>query len=82
MQYLFRKRHIKCKFNLMEAYPKTTMVWSNGLTTICRLCMQHDGFLLAIFNNHSTVGTSEHRSIQRKIAECTALEVGLNKPVK
>lgn len=38
--------------------------------------MQNDGFLLAIFNNHTSIGQSEHRSIQKKIAECTALEVG------
>lgn len=66
----------------MESQNKSrsaTMVWSGSYTTICRLCLQQDGFLLAIFNNHSpqTVTTSEHRSIQKKIAECTALEVSL-----
>lgn len=54
------------------------MTWSGGYTTICRLCLQQDGFLLAIFNNHSAqngIITAEHRSIQKKIVECTGLEV-------
>lgn len=57
-----------------------TMTWTGGYTTICRLCLQQDGFLLAIFNNHpsqSSIATTEHRSIQKKIAECTGLEVNV-----
>lgn len=39
--------------------------------TICRLCMQRDGFMLGIFNHFR----GKERSIYRKIMDCTELQV-------
>lgn len=48
------------------------MAWANYVM-ICRLCMQHDGVLVGIFNDHMNKGTD--RSILKKIVDFTALEV-------
>lgn len=39
--------------------------------TICRLCLQRDGFMLGIFNHIQ----GREKSIYKKIMDCTALEV-------
>lgn len=39
--------------------------------TICRLCLQKDGFMLGIFNNIH----GNEKSIAKKIVDCTALSV-------
>ncbi|KAF7270330.1 piragua [Rhynchophorus ferrugineus] len=39
--------------------------------TICRLCLQKDGFMLGIFNNIQ----GKEKSISKKIVDCTALSV-------
>lgn len=39
--------------------------------TICRLCLQNDGFMLGIFNHIQ----GKEKSISKKITDCTALEV-------
>lgn len=41
--------------------------------TICRLCLQKDGFMLGIFNNIQ----GKEKSISKKIVDCTALSVSL-----
>ncbi|XP_050300290.1 zinc finger protein 271-like [Anthonomus grandis grandis] len=39
--------------------------------TVCRLCMQKDGFMLGIYNNVQ----GKDKSISKKIVDCTALSV-------
>nr|XP_008198699.2 PREDICTED: zinc finger protein 883 [Tribolium castaneum] len=39
--------------------------------TICRLCLQKDGFMLGIFNNVQ----GKDKSIYKKIIDCTALQI-------
>lgn len=46
--------------------------WSN-YATICRLCLQRDGFMLGIFNHIQ----GKEKSIYKKIIDCTALEVNI-----
>lgn len=41
--------------------------------TICRLCLQKDGYMLGIFNNIQ----GKDKSISKKIVDCTALPVSL-----
>ncbi|XP_017774831.1 PREDICTED: zinc finger protein 436 isoform X2 [Nicrophorus vespilloides] len=54
----------------MNGTTATNEDWS-GYTTICRLCMQRDGFMLGIFNHIQ----GKEKSISRKIMDCTALEI-------
>ncbi|XP_022912163.2 zinc finger protein 883-like isoform X1 [Onthophagus taurus] len=42
-----------------------------GYATICRLCLQRDGFMLGIFNHIQ----GKEKSIYKKIMDCTALEI-------
>lgn len=60
--------------------PELSSLRMNGLngieewqsyTTICRLCMQRDGFMLGIFNHIQ----GKDCSIHKKIMDCTALEI-------
>ncbi|CAG9858455.1 unnamed protein product [Phyllotreta striolata] len=44
--------------------------WS-GYSTMCRLCLQKDGFMLGIFNHIQ----GKDRSIYKKIIDCTALQI-------
>ncbi|KAL1490797.1 hypothetical protein ABEB36_013433 [Hypothenemus hampei] len=48
----------------------TNDVW-RSYATICRLCLQKDGFMLGIFNNIQ----GKEKSISKKIVDCTALSV-------
>lgn len=42
-----------------------------GFTTICRLCLHRDGFMLGIFNRIQGM----EKSIYKKIIDCTSLKV-------
>lgn len=44
--------------------------------TICRLCLQKDGFMLGIFNHLQ----GKDKSIHKKIIDCTALQVWILSP--
>ncbi|KRT82050.1 zinc-finger associated domain containing protein [Oryctes borbonicus] len=48
----------------------STEEW-RGYATICRLCLQKDGFMLGIFNHIQ----GKEKSIYKKIMDCTALEI-------
>lgn len=53
----------KCGMDATEAW--------RSYATICRLCLQKDGFMLGIFNHIQ----GRDRSIYKKIMDCTALQV-------
>ena len=50
----------------MEAFES----W-RSYATICRLCLQKDGYMLGIFNHIQ----GKDKSIYKKIIDCTALQV-------
>lgn len=53
-----------------EPLPPINDMW-RSYATICRLCLQKDGFMLGIFNNIQ----GKEKSISKKIVDCTALSV-------
>lgn len=55
---------------MMEAATVQQDDWAS-YATICRLCLQRDGFMLGIFNRIQ----GKEKSIYKKIMDCTALEV-------
>ncbi|XP_066253525.1 zinc finger protein ZFP2-like [Euwallacea similis] len=63
----------KKSWEIMEAsgsVPVVNDAW-RSYATICRLCLQKDGFMLGIFNNIQ----GKEKSISKKIVDCTALSV-------
>ncbi|XP_044756622.1 zinc finger protein 28-like [Coccinella septempunctata] len=42
--------------------------------TICRLCLQKDGFMFGIFNQNS----GNEKSLYKKIVDCTALQIAMD----
>lgn len=60
----------ECKMETTEPLQVINEGW-RSYATICRLCLQKDGFMLGIFNNIQ----GKEKSISKKIVDCTALPV-------
>ncbi|KAL3278289.1 hypothetical protein HHI36_013623 [Cryptolaemus montrouzieri] len=51
----------------------TMNAW-RSYATICRLCLQKDGFMFGIFNHNN----GKEKSLYKKIVDCTALQITLD----